>query len=48
LIDRYLEMLDVEATTRDRYESCIRVHIRLVDPKATPLRVLRLLAAQAA
>ena len=28
LLDRYLEMLDVEATTRDRYESCIRVHIR--------------------
>lgn len=28
LIDRYLERLDVEPTTYDRYESVIRVHIR--------------------
>jgi integrase len=28
LLDRYLEMLDVEPTTRDRYESVIRTHIR--------------------
>jgi integrase len=28
LLDRYLEMLDVEPTTRERYEGCIRTHIR--------------------
>ncbi len=28
LLDRYLEMLDVEPTTRDRYEGCVRTHIR--------------------
>jgi integrase len=28
LLDRYLEMLDVEPTTRDRYEGCARTHIR--------------------
>ena len=28
LLDRYLEMLDVELTTRERYESVIRTHIR--------------------
>jgi integrase len=27
LMDRYLERLDVERTTRERYESCIRIHI---------------------
>jgi len=26
LLDRYLEMLDVEPTTRQRYESCSRTH----------------------
>ncbi|MFD1233271.1 tyrosine-type recombinase/integrase [Pseudonocardia benzenivorans] len=28
LMDRYLELLDVEETTRERYEQVIRVHIR--------------------
>jgi integrase len=28
LMDRYLELLDVDATTRKRYESAIRTHIR--------------------
>lgn len=39
LLDRYLEMLDVEPTTRERYESCIRTHIR---PMLGPLPVGRL------
>jgi len=28
LLDRYLEMLDVEPTTWDRYEGCVQIHIR--------------------
>ena len=28
LLDRYLETLDVEPTTRTRYEGIIRVHLR--------------------
>ncbi len=28
LLDRYLESLDVEATTRTRYEGIIRIHLR--------------------
>ncbi len=28
LLDRYLELLDVEETTRQRYEQVIRTHIR--------------------
>ncbi|MBN9112819.1 MAG: hypothetical protein J0I34_29030 [Pseudonocardia sp.] len=28
LMDRYLELLDVEETTKERYEQAIRVHIR--------------------
>ena len=39
LMDRYLEMVDVESTTRERYESCIRTHIR---PLLGPLPVGRL------
>ncbi|GAA2897508.1 hypothetical protein GCM10010472_64980 [Pseudonocardia halophobica] len=39
LLDRYLELLDVEDTTRDRYEQVIRVHIR---PRLGPLQVARL------
>jgi len=39
LLDRYLELLEVEDTTRDRYEQVIRVHIR---PRLGPLQVARL------
>ena len=38
-MDRYLEMVDVEPITRERYESCIRTHIR---PLLGPLPVGRL------
>ncbi|GAA4547271.1 tyrosine-type recombinase/integrase [Pseudonocardia xishanensis] len=39
LLDRYLELLEVEDTTRDRYEQVIRVHIR---PRLGALQVARL------
>lgn len=39
LLDRYLEVLSVEETTRERYESVIRTHIR---PLLGPLSIARL------